>query len=142
MTTDQGVIPSLMAALAAAREDAGKELRHLRALTETSERQLRRYEAREHFPPGADIDALVLVYAELVAASPFDLWEDAIARAKKADPADVLPTPPGGDADALTAKQEAEREELEAEQEAADASPQPESSEQRSEESEPESETQ
>jgi hypothetical protein len=84
MATETGVIPALMDALVAAREDADKELRHLRALTATSERQLRRYEGKEHFPPGADIDRLVSVYSEATGISVFDLWDEAIKRAREA----------------------------------------------------------
>src|ERR1044072_368316 len=124
MATDSGVIPSLMATLSAAREEAGKEIRHLRALTDTSERQLRRYEKREHFPPGADIDALVDVYAKLAGSSPFELWDEAINRARKASPADVLPTAPTGESAARLAAQEAEREGPEAEAAAAGGRPQ------------------
>lgn len=86
METKAAVIPALMDALVAAREGAQKELRHLRALTTTSERQLRRYENKEHYPAGADIDDLVAVYAEATGVSIFDLWGQAIEEARKAGP--------------------------------------------------------
>ena len=83
MATDQGVIPSLMDVLSAAREDAGKELRHLRALTTKEERTLRRYENKENYPPGGEIDDLVTVYSEATGVSIFDLWNEAVERARK-----------------------------------------------------------
>lgn len=86
MATNPEVIPALMDTLAEAREAARKEYRHVRNFTATSERMLRRYEDKENFPPGADIDRLVAAYARALGepASVFDLWDAAISRAKRA----------------------------------------------------------
>jgi hypothetical protein len=92
MATDFGVIPALMESLGEARERAGKEYRHVRNFTSTSERMLRRYEGKENYPAGSDLDDLVAAYAAALGAevSPFDLWDEAIrrARAAKQEPAD------------------------------------------------------
>lgn len=94
MATNVGVIPALMESLADARTRVGREYRHVRNYTTTSERMLRRYEGKENFPPGADIDALVAAYAEAVSTeqnpvSVFDLWDEAIRRARAATETDA-----------------------------------------------------
>jgi len=110
METEAAVIPALMDALAAAREASQKELRHLRALTTTSERQLRRYENKEHFPPGADIDDLVAIYAEATGNSVFDLWNKAIKEARKAGATKTTPSRAQRQAELNAEKHEAELE--------------------------------
>ena len=99
-----------------------------------------RFEKGTAWPRNPDV--VVNAYAATTGVSVFDLWGEALDRARKADPADILPTAaPTGESAARLAAQEAEREEAEAERAAAGASPQPETSEQRTGESEPGSES-
>lgn len=81
MKDQPGVIPSLMEVLAEALDHAEKEVRHLRALTETSERQLKRYANKESYPPGGELDDLVEVYATAVDIPALALWQRGIERA-------------------------------------------------------------
>jgi len=77
-----GVIPCLIEVLKEVREDAGRELRHIRYHYARAERQLERYEASESLPPAGELGELVRAYALECNRDPFDLWDEAVRRAR------------------------------------------------------------
>lgn len=115
----EAVLSHLAAIAKERREQKPLPLHEVSRKTVVGDDAVRKFERGQQ---GKNIDRMANAYADALEIPVFELWDEAIKRAKKAAPADALPTPPSGDPDARTAKQEAQRKADELEKELGGAS--------------------